>query len=171
MTIKEICDKLGRAFSPNDAESDPDRGRCAICGTTVRASQQMAFTGEHLRCYVRQLQPRGHDSSERTNDMCDRRRHPRFPATWRLRLWFGELGFADARAENASESGFAIMLPSATTAASLLKPGKTVGLEVYDADQPVFRTTAAVRHRTGSAVGVECTDRLPLELLERLSPA
>lgn len=171
MTIKEICDKLGRTVAPHEADSDVDRGLCAICGTTVRASQQMAFTGEHLRCYVRQLQPRDHDSSERTNDMPDRRRHPRFPATWRLRLWFGELGFADAQAENASLSGFSITLPSATTAASLLKPGKTVGLEVYDADQPIFRTTAAVRHRTGSAVGVECTDPLPSEMMERLSIA
>ncbi|MBI1734486.1 MAG: PilZ domain-containing protein [Candidatus Rokubacteria bacterium] len=103
--------------------------------------------------------------------MRDRRRHPRYPATWRLRLWFGELGFADARAENVSLSGIGIALPSATTAATLLKPGKTIGVEVYDADEPLFRTTAAVRHCTGTAVGVECMDLLPTELFDRLTTA
>lgn len=172
MTIKEICDRLGRAFAAPDGDTIvADRGLCSICGSAVRANQQMAFTGEHLRCYVRQLQPGGLDRPERTNDMRDRRRHPRYSVAWRLRLWFGELGFADAHAENASSSGIGIALPTATTAASLLKPGKTIAVEVYGADEPVFRTTAAVRHRTGTSVGIECFDPLPSGLIDSAATA
>jgi hypothetical protein len=171
VTIREICERLGQAISVPGADADaPDRGICPLCEEPVRANQQIAFTGEHLRCYVRQLQPH-HASPKGTTDARDRRQHPRFPASWRLRLWFGDLGFADARADNASIAGLCITLPTATTAASLLKPGKTISVEVYDDDRPVFRTAAAVRHRTGTAVGIECLEHLPTELLDRLATA
>lgn len=177
MTIKEICDRLGRAFSASDAESAiADRGVCVSCGFPIRGNQEVAFTGEHLRCYLSQLEPhdfrlRDLNATRRSNNGPDRRRHPRYPATCRLRLWFGDLGFTNAHAENVSTWGIGIALPTVTTAASLLKPGRTVGVEVFDEDGPVFRTNAAVRHRVGTAVGVECTEPLPAELLARLESA
>lgn len=171
MTIREICERLGQTLSAHDADSGaPDRGICPLCHEPVRANQQMAFTGEHLRCYVRQLQRSGSPDTEGTTER-DRRRYPRVPASWRLRLWFGDLGFADAHADNASPAGLGISLPSATSAASLLKPGKTITVEVYDDDRPVFRTTAAVRHRTGTAVGIEFSEQLPPEMIDRLATA
>lgn len=104
------------------------------------------------------LQP--HD----TPDGIDRRRHPRHPAAWPLRVWFGDLGFAAARAENVSISGIGLSLTSAS-AASLATPGREVEVELYDGARLMFRTSATVRHRRGQAVGLEWTRLMDDELI------
>jgi hypothetical protein len=171
VTIREICDRLGRAFSAPAGSDVPDRGVCVACGRKVGAHEEIAFTGEHLRCYMKQLTPLVVDVTQQAAEARDRRRHPRYPATWSLRLWFGDLGFTNAHAANASTWGLGISLPTVTTATSLLKPGRTVGVEIFDTEGPVFRTTAAVRHRFGTALGVECADPVPAALLVGLEPS
>lgn len=135
-TVNDICDAL-RSGSP-------------------------APTRAHVRSRVAHSGPGERTAAIGVDDAADRRRHPRYPATWRLRLWFGDLGFTDAETANVSSGGLGITLPS-RTAASLLRPGRTVGVEVYDVHGPVFLTTAAVRHHR-ETVGVECADPVPFEL-------
>jgi len=86
----------------------------------------------------------------------ERRRHPRRPVSWPVRLWIGEQSF-EGRCVDSSVHGVCVT----SIPMSLLEPGKSYRLEILVEGRGEFRCVAEVRNLTDRGVGMETQDTLP----------
>lgn len=86
-----------------------------------------------------------------------RRRHPRHPVSWPVRLWVGEKSF-EGRAVDASLHG--IRLSAVPTA--LLEVGKSYRLDILTDSNGELTCIAEVRCITDREVGMQTTEAFPL---------
>ncbi|MBI3030573.1 MAG: PilZ domain-containing protein [Candidatus Rokubacteria bacterium] len=95
--------------------------------------------------------------ADREPALAARRRHPRRPVFWPVRLWIGDESF-DGRAVDASLHG--IRLTDVPTA--LLEVGKSYRLDLGTDRQGEFTCLAQVRNITDGSVGLETKEPLPI---------
>jgi len=82
----------------------------------------------------------------------ERRRHPRIPVSWPIRLWIDDEAFL-GRAEDASRHGLWVTVPPTTS----LKLGKTCWIDVLSEEFGSFTVAGEVRHIAGRRIGLETT--------------
>jgi class 3 adenylate cyclase len=87
----------------------------------------------------------------------ERRRHPRRPVSWPVRIWIGDASF-EGRALDASVSGICL----ATIPAELLQVGKPCRLEILTGQDGEFTCVAEIRNLGDRGVGMETSEPLPL---------
>jgi PilZ domain-containing protein len=92
----------------------------------------------------------------------ERRRHPRFPVAWAVRLWVDDEPLL-GRAEDASRKGLWVTV--APTMA--LKLGKICWIDVMSDEVGSFTLAGEVRHVSGRRVGLETIRPVPIDGLER----
>ena len=92
----------------------------------------------------------------------ERRRHPRFPVAWPVRLWVDDEPLL-GRAEDASRNGLWVTIASATA----LKLGKICWSDVMSDEVGSFTVAGEVRHVAGRRVGLETMRPVPIEGLAK----
>ena len=92
----------------------------------------------------------------------ERRRHPRFPVAWPVRLWVDDEPLL-GRAEDASRNGLWVTIASATA----LKLGKICWIDVMSDEVGSFTVAGEVRHVAGRRVGLETMRPVPIEGLAK----
>ena len=92
----------------------------------------------------------------------ERRRHPRIPVSWPVRVWVDDEALL-GRAEDASRHGLWITVPPTTS----LKLGKTCWIDVLSEELGSFTVAGEVRHVSGRRVGLETTRPVPVAKLEK----
>src|SRR5262245_52216975 len=92
----------------------------------------------------------------------ERRRHPRIPVSWPVRLWVDDEPLL-GRAEDASRNGLWVTVPSSTA----LRLGKICWVDVLSDELGSFTVAGEVRHVNGRRIGLETTRPVPLAGLER----
>lgn len=88
--------------------------------------------------------------------MPERRRHPRHPVAWPVRLW-ADTESVVGRAVDASASGIRIV----TAPTAFVKAGNSYRVEVMGEPAPRFALVGQVRHVGAQGVGVETRGSLP----------
>jgi PilZ domain-containing protein len=98
--------------------------------------------------------------------MVERRRDPRYPASWQVLLWPTEDFFLFGRAADVSRRGMRFVLSKVASTVTL-SPGGIYRVDVNPWPWPhaELKCTAVVRHLSGDSVGVETQDGLPVERL------
>ncbi|HKQ67229.1 MAG TPA: PilZ domain-containing protein [Methylomirabilota bacterium] len=91
----------------------------------------------------------------------ERRRHPRVPVSWPIRLWVDDEPLL-GRAEDASRNGLWVTVPSTTA----LRLGKICWVDVLSDELGSFTVAGEVRHVNGRRIGLETTRPVPLAGLE-----
>jgi hypothetical protein len=86
--------------------------------------------------------------------MEERRRFPRYPVAWPVRLGLSERFALAGRATDASAHGMRVVLVN-WIPAEILKRGAPYRLEVYAATKSRFACAAEVRNVTNRGVGLE----------------
>ena len=92
----------------------------------------------------------------------ERRRHPRVPVTWPVRLWVDDEPLL-GRAEDASRHGLWVTLTPTTA----LKPGKICFIDVLSDEAGSFTVAGEVRHITGRRIGLETMRPVPIAGFEK----
>lgn len=87
----------------------------------------------------------------------ERRRFPRIPVAWPVRLWLDEDAII-GRAEDASEHGICVAV--APTAA--VKLGRSYRVDILGHDTDVLSVVGTVRYAAEQRVGFEIDRRVPL---------
>jgi class 3 adenylate cyclase len=87
----------------------------------------------------------------------ERRRYPRQPVSWPVRLWIGEESF-EGRGTNASVYGICV----ASIPMALLEPGRSYTLEIGVGGDKATKFVATVRNLGDRGVGLETKDALPI---------
>src|SRR5207249_6044447 len=87
----------------------------------------------------------------------ERRRHPRIPVSWPVRLWLDDEALL-GRAEDASRHGLWVTVPPTTS----LKLGKVYWIDVLSEEFGSFTVAGEVRHIAGRRVGLETTRPVPI---------
>jgi class 3 adenylate cyclase len=87
----------------------------------------------------------------------ERRRHPRRPVFWPVRVWIGEDAF-DGHAVNASIHGLCLV----TDAKDMLKVGTSYRVEILIGGDRPFPCTAEVRKLSDRGAGMETKEPFPL---------
>jgi class 3 adenylate cyclase len=89
--------------------------------------------------------------------LAERRRHPRQPVSWSVRLWVGEEKF-DGRAVDASIHGICLV----SVPLALLEVGKSYRLEILTGGNGPVSCVAEVRNLSDHGVGMQTREPLPL---------
>jgi len=89
--------------------------------------------------------------------LAERRRHPRQPVSWPVRLWIGEESF-EGRGVDASVYGICV----ASIPMALLEVGKSYRVEILTAENGKATCVAEVRTLSDRGVGMETKEALPL---------
>jgi hypothetical protein len=92
----------------------------------------------------------------------ERRRHPRFPVSWPVRLWVDDEPLL-GRAQDASQNGLWVTLAPTTA----LRLGKICWVDVLSEEHGSFTVAGEVRHVTGRRIGLETMRPVPIAGLER----
>ena len=87
----------------------------------------------------------------------ERRRHPRFPVAWPVRLWVDDEPLL-GRAEDASRNGLWVTVAPTTT----LKLGKICWIDVMSEEIGSFTVAGEVRYITGRRIGLETMRPVPI---------
>jgi len=87
----------------------------------------------------------------------ERRRHPRQPVSWPVRLWIGQESF-EGRTVDASVYGVCV----ASVPIALLEVGKSYRLEILTRGEGEIPCVAEVRNVTDRGVGLETKEALPV---------
>jgi len=87
----------------------------------------------------------------------ERRRHPRRPVSWPVRVWIGEHAF-DGRAVDASMHGICL----SGVARDMLKVGRSYRVEILIGGEDPLSCTAKVRNLSDRGAGMETKKPLPL---------
>lgn len=90
----------------------------------------------------------------------ERRRHPRFPVSWPVRLWLDDEPLL-GHVEDASQHGLWVSV--APTAG--LRLGKICSIEVLSDEHGSFTAAAEIRHVTGRRIGLETVRPVPVARL------
>ncbi|HYS18269.1 MAG TPA: PilZ domain-containing protein [Candidatus Binatia bacterium] len=96
------------------------------------------------------------------SSMPERRRYPRIPVSWPIRLWVDDEPLL-GRAEDASRNGLWVTV-SQTPA---LKLGKTCWIDILSDEVGSFTVAGEVRHVAGRRVGLETIRPVPIAGLEK----
>jgi hypothetical protein len=96
--------------------------------------------------------------------IAERRRSPRYPAAWPVRLWLTEQRFLFGRAVDVSAHGMCLVW-SSLAPADTVDLGETYRVDVKPDPRANVRCVAVVRHRRGDTIGVETLQELPVERL------
>jgi hypothetical protein len=83
----------------------------------------------------------------------ERRRHPRHPATWPLRLWLTERSFVAGHAVNASRSG--VLAELTWLPAGIVKLEERYVLEIEPGTDTAVKCPVVVRRLSLPMVGLE----------------
>jgi len=102
--------------------------------------------------------------SEGAKRMLERRRSPRYPAAWPVRLWLTEQRFLFGRAVDVSLHGMCLVW-SSLAPADTVDLGETYRVDVKPDPRTNVRCVAVIRHRRGEAIGVETLQELPVDRL------
>jgi hypothetical protein len=92
----------------------------------------------------------------------ERRRHPRFPVAWPVRLWVDDepvLG----RVEDASRSGLWVTVAPT----SALRLGQVCWVDVMSDELGSFTVAGEVRHVSGRRIGLETMRPVPIDALQK----
>lgn len=116
----------------------------------------------HVHPTVDDAAPRGRETISAMSGTPERRRHPRFPVSWPVRLWVDDEPLL-GRAEDASRNGLWITV--APTAA--LRLGKVCWIDVLSDELGSFTVAGEVRHVTGRRIGLETMRPVPIADHER----
>lgn len=92
----------------------------------------------------------------------ERRRHPRIPVSWPVRLWVDDEPLL-GRAEDASRNGLWVTVAPTTA----LKLGKACWIDVLSEEIGSFTVAGEVRHIAGRRVGLETIRPVPIPRLEK----
>jgi hypothetical protein len=87
----------------------------------------------------------------------ERRRHPRFPVAWAVRLWVDDEPLL-GRAEDASRHGLWVTVAPT----SALRLGKICWVDVMSDDLGSFTVAGEVRHVSGRRIGLETIRPVPM---------
>lgn len=101
--------------------------------------------------------PKPHDATHAMSSVPERRRHPRIPVSWPVRLWVDDEALL-GRAEDASRHGLWVTVPPTTS----LKLGKVCWIDVLSEEFGSFTVAGEVRHIAGRRVGLETTRPVPI---------
>ncbi len=88
----------------------------------------------------------------------ERRRHPRVPVTWPVRLWVDQESIL-GHTEDVSPSGLCVVVAPT----SVVKLGKSYRVDVLAGDREPFSLVAEARHVDDRRVGFETDRRVPFE--------
>jgi hypothetical protein len=92
----------------------------------------------------------------------ERRRHPRFPVAWPVRLWVDDEPLL-GRVEDASRNGLWVTVAPTTS----LRLGKICWVDVMSDEVGAFTVAGEVRHVSGRRIGLETTRPVPLDGLQK----
>jgi len=92
----------------------------------------------------------------------ERRRHPRFPVAWAVRLWVDDEPLL-GRAEDASRHGLWVTVAPTTA----LRLGKICWVDVMSDELGSFTVAGEVRHVSGRRIGLETIRPVPIPGLAR----
>jgi PilZ domain len=87
----------------------------------------------------------------------ERRRHPRIPVAWPVRLWVDDEPLL-GRAGDASRNGLWVTVAPTTA----LKRGKVCWIDVMSDEVGSFTVAGEVRHVTGRRIGLETMRPVPI---------
>jgi len=87
----------------------------------------------------------------------ERRRHPRFPVAWAIRLWVDDEPLL-GRAEDASRHGLWVTVAPTTA----LRLGKVCWIDVMSDELGSFTMAGEVRHVSGRRIGLETIRPVPI---------
>ena len=119
--------------------------------------QSLKNVAQPVRVYRLTAEQREPATARELVGLSERRRHPRRPVSWPVRVWIGEDSFA-GHAVDASIHGICL----ATVAKDLLKVGMSYRVEILlDGDDP-FPCTAEVRSLSDRGAEMETKEPLPL---------
>jgi hypothetical protein len=90
----------------------------------------------------------------------ERRRHPRIPVAWPVRLWVDDEPLL-GRAGDASRQGLWVTVAPTTA----LRLGKICWIDVMSDEVGSFTVAGEVRHVTGRHVGLETVRPVPIDAL------
>jgi hypothetical protein len=90
--------------------------------------------------------------------MRERRRHPRVPVSWPVRVWVDDEALL-GHAEDASRHGLWVTVPLTTS----LKLGKTCWIDILSEELGSFTVAGEVRYVSGRRVGLETTRPVPID--------
>lgn len=97
-------------------------------------------------------------------DVLDRRRHDRYPAVGRLRLWLLEtLGFSEGSLIDISSHGLRFK-PAGVVPYRCLLARAPHRIEVYGARGDSFSGMGEVRHTAGGTIGLKIMEAIPIGL-------
>jgi PilZ domain len=88
----------------------------------------------------------------------ERRRHPRIPVSWPVRVWVDDEAIL-GRAEDASRHGLWVTIPQTTS----LKLGKVCWIDILSEELGSFTVAGEIRHVAGRRVGLETTRPVPID--------
>jgi hypothetical protein len=91
----------------------------------------------------------------------ERRRYPRIPVSWAVRLWVDDESIL-GRAEDVSRNGLWVTVAPT----SALKLGKSCWIDILSEELGRFTVAGEVRHVAGRRVGLETTRPVPVARLE-----
>jgi PilZ domain-containing protein len=97
------------------------------------------------------------------NPTFERRRHPRFPVAWPVRLWVDDEPLL-GRAEDVSRHGLWVTLAPTTA----LRLGKICWIDVQSDEVGSFTVAGEVRHITGRRIGLETMRPVPIARSEKV---
>jgi hypothetical protein len=94
----------------------------------------------------------------------ERRRHPRYPSSWPVRLWVTEDLFLFGLALNVSLHGLCVVR-SQFGPVDRVRLGEAFRVDVTPEPRDEVHRVAVIRHLSGDAIGMETRAALPVELL------
>jgi hypothetical protein len=94
----------------------------------------------------------------------ERRRHPRYPSSWPVRLWVTEDLFLFGLALNVSLHGLCVVR-SQFGPVDRVRLGEAFRVDVTPEPRDEMHRVAVIRHLSGDAIGMETRAALPVELL------
>ncbi len=92
----------------------------------------------------------------------ERRRHPRFPVAWPIRLWVDDEPLL-GRAQDVSQHGLWVTVAPTTA----LRLGKICWVDVLSDELGSFTVAGEVRHVAGRRIGLETMRPVPTAGLEK----
>ena len=120
-------------------------------------AQPLKNVAQPVRAFRLTAQQREPATARAFVGLSERRRHPRRPVSWPVRVWIGEECF-DGHAEETSMYGICVT----TAARALLKIGTSYRVEILVGEGGPFQCTAEVRNLSDRGVGMETNEPFPL---------
>ena len=141
---------------------------CPKCNMSLDMQDEVAFTGEHLNCFIADLgadrRPIGGGSADFATE---RRESPRYAVSREARLVLsGGAAYAKVRTVNISTGGIAVERPDKLPA-TLFARGTTLDIAIVGDDAaPVCVRRGEVRHLTARTIGLKVEEALPPGLFD-----